>query len=297
MIELHGIIPYLVSPIDRNGLVITSELQRLCSDLIDEGVHGLCVLGSCGEFPYLTLEQKKGVVITAVNTAAKRVPVVAGVCGFSVMQAKTEAKLFTELGVDAVVIMLEKYFSLSPESMAAFYRSVAESIPCVPCVLYSNPKFMHFEIPMSVFEMLSDVPNIIYYKEASGVTGKLLNFKNLFNARYKLFSASAHIPLFVSMLGGVGWMAGPACLAPKTCIRLYELSKQGNIESALELQQKMWLLNDIFLKFGLTCCVKAGLEYLGYKVGAPIPPLEPLSSEQKEILFTVIDSVRVLGED
>ena len=296
MIELHGIIPYLVSPIDKNGNIIADALQRLCTDLIRDGVHGLCVLGSSGEFPYLNFNQKKEIVSVAVDAASGKVPVIAGVSGFSVEQTRTEAKVFAYLGVSAIVIMLEMYFPLSMECIAAYYRSIAESVPDVPCVLYSNQKFMHFEIPAEVFEMISDVSNIVYYKDASGITGKLLNLKNRFNTRYKFFSASAHIPLFVSMLDGVGWMAGPACLAPKTCIKLYELSKRGNIEAALELQKNMWPLNEAFSRFGLARSIKAGLEYLGYNVGNPIPPLSPLSDEDKKILFPIIDIVRALGE-
>src|SRR5262249_58833945 len=74
----HGVFPYLVSPIDRDGRIKTDVLARLVDDLIAAGVHGLTPLGSTGEFAYLGREQRAAVVETTIAAAAGRVPVVAG---------------------------------------------------------------------------------------------------------------------------------------------------------------------------------------------------------------------------
>src|SRR5665647_580324 len=77
--DFHGVFPYLVSPIDPSGRILTDVLGKLSSDLIAAGVHGLTPLGSTGEFAYLTREQRETVVQATIEAADKRVPVIAGV--------------------------------------------------------------------------------------------------------------------------------------------------------------------------------------------------------------------------
>lgn len=295
MKDLHGIIPYLPSPVEAEGRIATAVLSRLCDDLIDDGVHGLCVLGSAGEFAYLTFEQKVVLVECVVAASAGRVPVIAGVCGASVAQASKEALAFSSLGVDGVVVLLQTYFPLTGAELASFYRGVAESVPQLPVVVYTNPKYMHFDVSIPVFEQLAEVPNILYVKDASGNTGKLLSLVNRFGNRFRLFSASAHVPLFVFELGGVGWMAGPACLVPRQSVLLYELHRAGRHDDALALQMRLWEMNRTFVKYDLVACVKAGLEHLGYAVGDPILPLVSLSGAERAEVCAVVDSLRTLG--
>jgi 4-hydroxy-tetrahydrodipicolinate synthase len=295
MKNLHGIIPYLPSPVDAEGRIATAVLSRLCIDLIEDGVHGLCVLGSAGEFAYLTFEQKIALVECVVAASAGRVPVIAGVYGASVAQASREAFAFSALGIDGIVVLLQTYFPLTGTEMALFYRGVAETVTHLPVVVYTNPKYMHFDVTIPVFELLAEVPNILYVKDASGNTGKLLSMVNHFGNRFSLFSASAHVPLFVLELGGVGWMAGPACLVPRQSVLLYELHQAGNHDDALALQMRLWEMNRTFVKYDLVACVKAGLEHLGYAVGNPIMPLAPLGGAERAEVCTVVDALRALG--
>ena len=130
---------------------------------------------------------------------------------------------------------------------------------------------------LGVIEKLAEIPNIEYFKDASGNTGKLLTVVNRVGSKIKLFSASAHVPLFVMMLGGVGWMAGPACIIPEQSIKLYELARDRKWEEGLEYQKKLWDINRSFQKYGLAPCIKAALEIQGFPVGEPIPPLKALS--------------------
>jgi 4-hydroxy-tetrahydrodipicolinate synthase len=120
------------------------------------------------------------------------------------------------------------------------------------------------------------VPNIRYIKDASSNTGRLLSIINQVEGRMKVFSASAHIPACVMLIGGVGWMAGPACVAPRQSVELYELCRRGEWKEAMELQRPLWTLNQAFAKYNLAACIKGGLELQGYAVGAPLPPQAPL---------------------
>jgi len=274
--DFHGIIPYLVSPLD--GDRVNGEvLGRLADHLVAAGVHGLSPLGSTGESPYLNAEQRAEVVRVTLEAARGRVPVIPGVAAFATADAIAQARRFVDLGADGIVLILQQYFPLGRAGIESFFRDVAAAIAPCPIVLYSNPRLAGVALPADLVAALSEVPNIQYFKEASGQTGEILTVLN--RTRLKVFSASAHIPLTVLQLGGVGWMAGPACLLPRECVRLYDLAMAGEWAEAMALQRRLWGINEVFQKHGLAACVKAGLELQGFEVGPPVPPQRPLSKE------------------
>jgi 4-hydroxy-tetrahydrodipicolinate synthase len=138
------------------------------------------------------------------------------------------------------------------------------------------------------------VPNIRYIKDASSNTGRLLSIINQVADRMKVFSASAHIPACVMLIGGVGWMAGPACVAPRQSVRLYEICRRGDWKAAMELQRPLWALNQAFAKYNLAACIKGGLELQGYSVGAPLPPQAPLPPEGIEEVRRALTAIGAL---
>src|ERR1051325_1945447 len=98
MPEFRGVYPYLVSPIDDDGRIKTDVLARLSDDLIKAGVDGLTPLGSTGEFAYLNEAQRATVVRTTIESANKRVPVIAGVAATTSADAVAQAKRYQQLG-------------------------------------------------------------------------------------------------------------------------------------------------------------------------------------------------------
>src|SRR5207247_288618 len=96
--------------------------------------------------------------------------------------------------------------------------------------------------------------------------------------RMRVFSASAHIPTAVMLIGGVGWMAGPACLVPRQSVALYERCAARDWDGAMALQRPLWALNQAFAAYNLAACIKGGLVLQGYAVGDPLPPQAPLST-------------------
>jgi 4-hydroxy-tetrahydrodipicolinate synthase len=279
--RFHGVFPYLVSPIDESGEVNAAVLARLCDDLIKAGVHGLTPLGSTGEFAYLTWPQRRRVVEVVIEATRGRVPVVAGVASTTIADAVFQAREFERLGCDGILAILEAYFPVSDTGVAAYFKAIAAAVS-VPVVLYTNPNFQRSDLSLPVIEELSRVPNIGYIKDASFNTGRLLSIINRVQGRMEVFAASSHIPACVMLIGGVGWMAGPACVAPRQSVQLYEICRQGDWNRAMELQRPLWALNQAFAKYNLAACIKGALELQGYAVGAPLPPQAPLSAEAIE---------------
>jgi 4-hydroxy-tetrahydrodipicolinate synthase len=289
--DLHGVFPYLVSPVDADGRVKTGVLAKLCDDLIEAGVHGLTPLGSTGEFAYLNSEQRTAVVQTTIEAARKRVPVIAGVAATATADAVAQAKNYQRLGADGILAILESYFPLKDEQVEAYFRAIADAVD-IPVVLYTNPQFQRSDLSLDTIARLATHPRIRYIKDASTNTGRLLSIMNRC-PDMKVFSASAHIPAAVMLIGGVGWMAGPACVVPRQSVRLYELCRTGRFDEAMTLQRKLWGINEAFARFNLAACIKAGLKIQGYDVGDPVPPQPALSAAERKIVEKTLTELEV----
>ena len=292
MTEFRGVYPYLVSPVDKNGRVKTDVLARLVTDLIKAGVHGLTPLGSTGEFAYLNNEQRAAVVKTTIDAAGGRVPVVAGVVSTSTADAVAQAKHYQRLGADGILAILEAFFPLKEAQIESYFRAIADAVT-IPVVLYTNPQFQRSDLSLDVITRLAEHKRIRYIKDASTNTGRLLSIMNRC-PKLKVFSASAHIPAAVMLIGGVGWMAGPACVIPKESVRLYDLCRSGNWDGAMALQRALWRINEAFARFNLAACIKAALQNQGYDVGDPVPPQAALTADARKIVKGILADIKKL---
>lgn len=289
MTDFHGVFPYLVSPIDAQGRILTDVLGRLVADLIKAGVQGLTPLGSTGEFAYLSREQRAAVVRSTIEAAGKRVPVIAGVASTSTADAVAQAKHYQTFGADGILAILEAYFPLKDAQIESYFRAIADAVD-IPVVLYTNPQFQRSDLTLDVIARLSTHPRIRYIKDASTNTGRLLSIMNRC-PQMKVFSASAHIPAAVMLIGGVGWMAGPACIVPRQSVKLYELCRAGKWPQAMTLQHELWRINEAFARFNLAACIKAGLQIQGYAVGDPVPPQAVLTPEERKVVEGILADV------
>jgi 4-hydroxy-tetrahydrodipicolinate synthase len=287
MPEFHGVFPYLVSPLDADGNVRAEVLGRLCDDLVKSGVHGLTPLGSTGEFAYLNKTQRLAVVRTTIEAANKRVPVVAGVASTSTADAVEQAKACQQLGADGILAVLEAYFPLGDAQVEGYFCAIADAVD-IPVVIYTNPQFQRSDLTLDVITRLSAHPRIGYIKDASTNTGRLLSIMNRCGDAIRVFSASAHIPAAVMLIGGVGWMAGPACLIPRQSVELYNLCRAQRWDEALALQTRLWRLNEAFARYNLAACIKAGLAIQGYEVGDPVPPQSALTADERTAVEAVL---------
>src|SRR3954462_6422511 len=255
MADFHGVFPYLVSPVDADGTIRTDVLGRLCDDLIHAGVHGLTPLGSTGEFAYLDRAQRMSVVEATIEAAQGRVPVIAGVASTTIADAVAQAKAYQARGADGILAILEAYFPISDAGVEAYFRAVADAVD-IPVVMYTNPQFQRSDLSLDVIARLTEHPRIGYIKDASTNTGRLLSIMNRCGDSIKVFSASAHIPAAVMLIGGLGWMAGPACIIPRQSVALYDLCRAGRWNEAMVLQRRLWRINVAFARFNLAACIK-----------------------------------------
>lgn len=283
MTVYRGVFPYLISPVDSGGKVKTEVLGNLCDDLIKAGVHGLTPLGSTGEFAYLDREQRAAVVAATIEATQRRVPVVAGVASANTADAVAQAVAYQRAGADGILAIMEAYFPVKDDGVEAYFRAIADAVD-IPVGLYTNPQFQRSDLSLDVIARLAKHPRIMFVKDASTNTGRLLSILNRSGSDIDVFSASSHIPVAVMMIGGAGWLAGPACIIPRQSVALYDLCREKRWEEAMVLQRKLWRINEAFARFNLAACIKAGLQIQGYDVGDPLSPQAALNADERKIV-------------
>jgi len=86
-------------------------------------------------------------------------------------------------------------------------------------------------------------------------------------------------------------MAGPACIIPRHSVALHDLCRAGRWPEAMEVQRRLWRVNEVFARFNLAACIKAGLESQGYEVGDPVPPQPALTAEERRAVAAALAEV------
>ncbi|MCE8441745.1 dihydrodipicolinate synthase family protein, partial [Rhodovulum sulfidophilum] len=243
---------------------------------------------------YLSNDQRLAVARAVIRAAKGRVPVVPGVASTSTADAVAQTRAMVAAGADGILAILDAYFPVGEAGVAAYFTAIAEAAEGLPVVLYTNPNFQRSDLTLPVIDRLSRVPNIRYIKDASSNTGRLLSILNRCGDRIEVFAASAHIPACVMMIGGVGWMAGPACIVPEQSIALYEAARAGDWERAMDLQRPLWRINELFARYSLAACIKAALEVQGFEVGDPVAPQTPLDAVARGELAQALGAIGAL---
>src|SRR6056297_945357 len=293
MRDLRGVVPYLPTPMTATGEVDDAALRRLVDHLIDQGLHGLTPLGSTGEFAYLDFAAKERVVAATVEAARGRVPVIAGVAATTTREAVAQARRWAQIGADGILAVLEAYFPISDAGVVAYFTAVADATD-LAVTLYTNPNFQRVDLSLEVIDQLSHHPNIVFLKDASTNTGRLLSILNRTEGRIGVFAASSHITTAVMLIGGRGWLAGPSCLIPRQSVRLFDLCEAGDWTAAQALQRDLWAVNQVFATFNLAGAVKAGLKLQGFDCGDPAPPQSALGPDAVEAVRRALTRVGAL---
>ncbi len=127
--KIHGIFTPHMVPLEPSGQIAESELRRYIDWLIERGVHGLYPNGSTGEFTRFTAEERQRIVKIVCEQTSGRVPVLAGAAEANVAETLRACETYHGYGARAVAIVSPFYFSLSPESVYAFFREIAQHSP------------------------------------------------------------------------------------------------------------------------------------------------------------------------
>jgi len=202
--------------------------------MIGAGVDGLVMLGTLGESTTMSAQEKCDVLTATLETAAGRVPVLAGVAEFSTAAACRLAGDAQKLGVDGLMVLPGMVYKSDLRESLHHFKTVAQASD-LPIMIYNNPVSYGVDIPPEGFAALADQDTIVAIKESSDDPRRITDIFNACGDRYSLFCGVDDLAMEAAMLGAVGWVAGLVNAFPHETVQLWRLVSQGRWDEARRL--------------------------------------------------------------
>jgi len=293
-INLQGIFPPITTPFE-NGQVAFDKLKTNVEKLNRTGITGIVVLGSNGEYVYLSEKEKRDVIKAVVEAAPDNMPVIAGTACESVAETIRLTCDSAELGARAALLTTPHYYGgkMTDEAIFRFYSDVADSIP-IPALLYNVPKFTHLNLTAATVSRLSKHPNIVGIKDSSGNVNLLGQYLNRSEPGFNILVGTAGILFSGITMGCVGGIVALANVAPEACVQILAFAKQGRFEEARRLQLQLLPVNNaVTATYGIGG-LKAAMDMLGYFGGDPRLPLLPATQQERAEVREILIQAAIL---
>jgi 4-hydroxy-2-oxoglutarate aldolase len=293
-IDLHGIFPPITTPFSE-GKVAYDKLASNVEKWDRTGLKGFVVLGSNGEYVYLSEEEKRAVVDTVIQAAAHEMLIIVG----TGCESFTETLRLTEdcagLGARAALVVTPHYYSgrMNEAALAKYYSELADRSP-IPILLYNVPKFTHMNMAADFVARLSKHPHIIGIKDSSGNVIQLGEMLNAVARDFNVLVGTAGVLFAGLTIGCVGGVCALANVAPEACVKIFDLLEAGDLEAARQLQLKMIPVNQAVTAVYGVPGLKTAMDMLGYFGGAPRLPLLPSSEQEKIEIRNVLKKADLL---
>ncbi len=277
---LKGSMPALVTPF-RDGVVDEPALRGLVEWQIAEGSHGLVPVGTTGESPTLSHAEHERVVEIVVETAAKRVPVVAGAGSNNTAEAIRFLRHAEAVGADAALVVTPYYNKPSQRGLIAHFRALHDAC-ALPIVIYNIPGRSVIDMQPETMAELAKLPRIVGVKDATGDVTRVSTQRALCGADFAQLSGEDASALGFNAQGGVGCISVTANVAPRLCAQFQELTLKGDYAGALEIQDRLMPLHTALFVEPNPGPAKYALSLLGKCLDDVRSPLVALSDETRE---------------
>jgi len=285
--KFRGIFPAVLVPFTEEGKIDFRVWERYIDFLISKGVHGLFLLGTNGEGPLLSFEEKKELLKTAIDVVGKRVPVISQVGGISTEEVVKLARFSAEIGVDAVAALAHYYFKLNDESLLNYFSSIASSVSPTPFFIYNIPQYTGNPVKDTVIgKMKEKHENFIGIKDSEQSLLRIMSYKIKFGDDFVVMTGTDSLIAPSILMGADGAVSAIGDVFPEFCVRLYEVSVKKDVETAKRMQYKLLVLRS-FTKSMVDS--RAALKYIlqkrrVFENSIVRSPLGNLSEEEKRVI-------------
>lgn len=293
MLEIKGIIPAMVTPLDGEGKVNEKELRKLTSHLIEGGSHGLFPVGSQGEFFSLTFDQKREVMEIVKDETKGRIPIYAGTGALTTREAIETTQLAEEVGMDAVSVITPYFLSPNEDELYEHFAAIARNTS-LPVLLYSNPGRTGVNISAKLCQRLAKVDNIVGIKDSSGDMSLTGEYIRLTDEDFAVLAGRDTLILATLLYGGKGSITATANVCPSLVVEIYEAFVVGDYKRALEAQYRLAPLRIAFGLGTFPVVIKEALKMIGIDAGPAIRPVGPMADSKREELRKVLKEMGLL---
>lgn len=295
-VEIKGIIPPIITPMNEDESINEKELRNQVNRLIGGGVHGLFPFGTNGEGYILNEAEKEQVLSIVIDETAGRVPVYAGTGCISTKDTIRQSLMAKEVGADVLSIITPSFAAASQNELYEHYKTVAAAVD-MPIVLYNIPARTGNALAPATVAKLAKIENIVGAKDSSGNFDNMLQYIELTRdlGDFAVLSGNDSLILWNLLAGGTGGIAGCANVFPEVMASIYDLFQAGKIEEARKAQDSIRSFRGCFKYGNPNTIVKTAVSLLGYPVGKCRAPFNQVPEEGIEALKKVLAENREKG--
>ena len=273
----------LVTPF-LDGNVNYPMMEQLLKRQMDAGIRAVVICGTTGEAPTLSDEEKLELFRRAKAYCGSDCLIIAGT-GSNCTSHAAELSLAAEnVGVDALLIVSPYYNKATPEGLIAHYLTIAHTVS-IPIIAYNVPGRTGVDIPVSVCQRLSPIPNLAGIKEAGSDITKVTKLCRQCKD-FTVWTGNDELTVPAISLGAKGVISVLSNVLPVQTQAMAQAALDGDMDTASALQQELQPLIDLLFCEPNPIPVKAAMNYIGYDCGSPRLPLTQLSKENKKKLDT-----------
>ena len=297
-VEIKGIVPPILTPMNEDESINTTELINQVNRMIDGGCHALFCFGTNGEGYILSGKEKQIVLETVIDECKGRVPVYAGTGCVSTKETVEQSKMAKDAGADVLSIIAPSFASASQDELYEHYKTVAEAVD-LPIVLYNIPARTGNAIAPATVSRLAQIDNIVGAKDSSGNFSNILAYmeagKKKTNGKFAMLSGNDQLIIWTLLAGGHGGIAGCANVYPHTMASIYNLFMEGKIDEAKAMNESIQSFRDCFKYGNPNTVVKTAVAMLGYNVGKCRAPFNKIPDEGVAAIRKVLDENAAKG--
>jgi 4-hydroxy-tetrahydrodipicolinate synthase len=288
--RFEGVIPAVVTPFDESGSVDTAALAANADWLIEEGATGLVGNGTMGEAQSLNAAERRLVIETLAAIAGGRATVTAGISSGTPAASIGYAADAAAAGADSLMLLPPLGYEGDEREIEVFYRTVAEATE-LPIMAYNNPKASGIDLRPGLVARLGEIDGVVAVKECSADARRIAEILNAAEDLEVLVGGDDWA-LEGFCAGATGWIAGVANVAPRECVDLFRLCREGRLEEARAVYARILPLARLDMHPKLVQFFKAAIDLVGRDGGPCRPPRLELSEDERQ---EVEAAVRGLG--
>lgn len=286
-----GVLPAATTQFDAALEVDLAATQRVQNALLQDGVHGLVLMGTVGEGNSLSAQEKRSVLRGAVEVSGGGVPVIAGVSEFTTAAAVNFVRDAERLGAAGFMVLPAMVYVPTSAELEHHFRTVAAATG-LPIMLYNNPPSYRVNIDLATLGRLADVPNIVAIKESAPDSRRFTDIINAFGDRFVLFAGLDDIAFEGLTLGAKGWVSGLTNAFPVESLLLYAALRKGDLHTALEVYRWFMPLLHLDSEHDLVQSIKLAEQIMGRGSERVRPPRLPLSGERRAAVTAMVERAR-----
>jgi N-acetylneuraminate lyase len=286
MLQLRGLIAATFTPMHDDGSLDLGRVPQMVDALVRDGVSALYVVGSTGEGPSLTSQERREAATAFVNASAGRIPVVVQVGHNSLAEAAELAAHAEQIGADAISATPPSYFPLEKlDDLIACMRQVAEAGPTLPFYYYHIPMRTGVEVDLSEFLRRGDeISNLRGIKFTSPRVDQLQLASDVAGERYELLFGFDEMLLSALAIGIEGAVGSTYNFAAPLYRKLIEAARAGDVTEAARCQSRAVAMIDVINRYGGFAAQKAIMGLIGLPSGTPRLPQSSINPVQIETL-------------